>query len=612
MTERRYDLRFRGKCSKASPGMDFVNSTTTIVCENCTMLRKENDRLRRQISLLSCLSEQLGNKVHVPSSSNVDVPFSNNVLVMDSSDESIDTPPPTSKSICVQTCKDQLDQVDACCGSDKLDDADPIDVDQVKVTDVSCQTNTLSDAGLSKPESKRCEIVNTNLVVQNEVGDDVVVQPFQEHFIRTFHELDVSKLDHDTAYSHTFSNRSVAYYGSVGYHYNGGRHEPSPFSQNKYLEQVILKTVRKQHPNFQFNSVLITRYANGDEFIPYHSDNEVCIDPASSILTISLGECRQLCFRPKSQRKSEVCLPLHHGDAILMTKYSQDFFEHSIPRESTKRVRISITLRNLLAPTPELLIKDHSYASKVSSKKTSGCNDVGSTLCTPRLELDPGIKHQSNRNCSSEKQKPKSSTVYISSSMFSALDSGKLSSKEQDATVFSYPGATVSTMHMKFQSDPKASKIDCQTVQRIFLLTGTNNIDDILNSPREMRDKIIDPSSRCSMEKLTDTFDCIASFVKFLTGWAPNAEIVLLKLLPRESRARNVVITRINSYLHSLASKYDNMKLLDFEKDRYLFANNAGYRKSDFFSAKGEDNVHLNRRGVVRLANHLKYIAHCF
>jgi alkylated DNA repair dioxygenase AlkB len=444
------------------------------------------------------------------------------------------------------------------------------------------------------------------------MGEDVVVQPFQEHSIGTFHELDLAKLDHDTAYSHTFSNRSVAYYGSVGYHYNGGTHEPSPISQNKYLEQVILKIVRKHHPNFQFNSVLITRYANGDEFIPYHSDNEVCIDPTSSILTISLGECRQLCFRPKSQRKLEVCLPLHHGDAVLMTKFSQDFFEHSIPRDSTKKVRISITLRNLLTPTPQQPIKNHSYASKVSSNKTSSCANVGSTLCAPRLELDPDVKHLANTNCSFEKQRPKSSTVYISSSMFSALDSGKLSSKEQDATVFSYPGATVSTMHKKFQSDPKASKIDSQSVQRIFLLTGTNNIDDILNSPREMRNKIIDPTNNCSMEKLTKTFDCIESFVTFLKGWAPSAKIILLKLLPRESRARNVVITRINSYLHCLASKYDNVKLLDFEKDRYLFADDAGYRKSDFFSANGEDNVHLNRRGVVRLANHLKYIAHGF
>ena len=73
MTERRYDLRFRGKYSKASPGMNCENFTPTIVCENCTLLRKENDRLRRQISLLTCLSEQLGDKVHVP--------FSNNVLM---------------------------------------------------------------------------------------------------------------------------------------------------------------------------------------------------------------------------------------------------------------------------------------------------------------------------------------------------------------------------------------------------------------------------------------------------------------------------------------------------------------------------------------------------
>ena len=550
------------------------------------------------------MPEQLGDKVHVP--------FSNNILVTASSDESIKiTPPPTSKYIGEQALNEKLDNVDMCCGSDQPMDVN-VAVDQVSVADVSCQTNTFADTGLS--EAKCCETNDTNphIVVQNEMSDDVLVRPFQEHRIGAFSELDISKLEHDTVYSHTFSNRSVAYYGSVAYEYNGGRHEPNPISQNKYLQHVILKAVRKHYPSFQFNSVLITRYANGDKFIPFHSDNEVFIDSGSSILTISLGQCRNLIFRPKSLRKPEVSLSLEHGDAVSMTRFSQDFFEHSVPRDSTKKVRISITLRNLSTPTPSFQIENCSYASKVSSKNTSNGSKVGGTFRSPQLELVPDTKHQPNTNRPRDKQSPKSNTLYISSSMFSSLDSGKLSSKAQDATVFSYPGATVSKMHENFRTDPKASKIDSQTVHRIFLLTGTNNIDDILDSPREMREKIIDPSSNCSLAKLTKTFDSIESFVKFLKGWAPNAEIIMLKVLPRESRARNIVITKVNSYIHNLASRYDNLKMLDVEKDRYLFANRAGYRKSEFFSAKGEDNVHLNRRGVVRLANHLKYMAHNF
>jgi hypothetical protein len=71
-------------------------------------------------------------------------------------------------------------------------------------------------------------------------------------------------------------------------------------------------------------------------------------------------------------------------------------------------------------------------------------------------------------------------------------------------------------------------------------------------------------------------------------------------VLPRESRARNKVITRVNCYISSLTEKYEFVKLLDIEKDRFLFADRSGFRKSCFFSNRGEDNVRLKERGVVR------------
>ena len=70
------------------------------------------------------------------------------------------------------------------------------------------------------------------------------------------------------------------------------------------------------------------------------------------------------------------------------------------------------------------------------------------------------------------------------------------------------------------------------------------------------------------------------------------------------------IITKINSFSSGLIDKLGYVKSCEIEKDRFLFADQHGYRKSQFFSNKGSDNVHLNQNGVVRLANHLKYTAH--
>ena len=45
------------------------------------------------------------------------------------------------------------------------------------------------------------------------------------------------------------------------------------------------------------------------------------------------------------------------------------------------------------------------------------------------------------------------------------------------------------------------------------------------------------------------------------------------------------------------------------ELDRSLFSFRNGYRRVNYFH-NGEDNVHLNNLGVIRLAKHLKYVAH--
>ena len=460
-------------------------------------------------------------------------------------------------------------------------------------TNACCGT---SDDILSTESSSKCcgtddynEVVDVN-------GDNGLVKPFEMYNPGVFSSLSIDELEASTTYCQKFNSRSVAYYGDTPYSYPGGEHQANSISSNLYLEKVVIPAVTDMYPWFRFNSIMVTRYSNGSQNIPFHSDDEESIELQSSIMTISLGITRNLTFRPKAAdpRMSESTVPLGHGDVLLMSRLSQDVYEHSVPKDFSKNTRISITFR--------YLIERNNCGSGVTNTKPSNISS---------------LTHQENSSSTSQAKSgqtkapsTKSTTLFISSSMFSHLDSKKLSSKSQDAYVFSYPGATAKNMHHRFRTDSRLKDINPQSVNKIFLLCGTNDVDNIINCPKHLRKRIIYQSEQCNMETLANTCNDIEGFVHYLNEWAGSAAIRILKVLPRESKARNNVINKINCYTSGLVDKFERVKPCEIVKDRFLFANEYGFRKSDFFMNDGDDNVHLNKYGTARLANHLKFTAH--
>ena len=69
----------------------------------------------------------------------------------------------------------------------------------------------------------------------------------------------------------------------------------------------------------------------------------------SDIVTISFGQSRIAKFRsiPASGDCPEQELTLHHGDVVMMSRNSQDFFQHAILPDDSCKPCISITLRML-------------------------------------------------------------------------------------------------------------------------------------------------------------------------------------------------------------------------------------------------------------------------
>ena len=570
VTPRVYGFRNKGKCTKYLAHSDCdspITSTASCVtfetaqCNNCTALSIDNDRLRRQIAVLRSFIDKHSIETD---------PFAASCSRQDMQEQL-----PTVNSTETQTPSIVLDN--KSCGSDEC---------------------LVSNTAVVTYTSRACGTNDTSHLTTSADGSNRIIWPYKQLDRNVLGKFDVLHLEQDTTFTHTFSNRSVAYYGSLPYSYSGSSHLPRSFNDNKCLVN-ILHVVKELYPNYQFNSAMITRYATGEEWMPFHSDDENCITPHSLIMTISFGDTRSLQFQTKDTPHTHCNeLSLGHGDVLLMSQQSQSYFQHGIPKNTASKLpRISITLRMLevessqydrslhIPPAVNLVPKEHASETTIT----------------------PDSSHPEFIQKSDKKR-----VIYISSSMFKSLHESKLSSKFNDALVFSYSGATVESMEDRFKKDPRLNDIDSKTVQTIVLMCGTNNIDNIIDSPIHMRNKFIgEQSQSCNMEAITETCKSIQHFLAYLHEWAPYARIKILNILPRESRARNEAITRINSYISSLAQKLSFIEHPDSMLNRsYLFANKAGFRKSAFFSSYGSDNVHLNQKGVIRFAKYLKYIGH--
>ena len=123
------------------------------------------------------------------------------------------------------------------------------------------------------------------------------------------------------------------------------------------LNTIQAQIYHKEHPEHKqqihsahvpiINSCLVNRYEGPSSFLPLHSDNEVTIDPESSIFTVSLGApCTVKFIEQESESTTEIQCPprsLYH-----MTRKSQDHYKHCIDQGSiAEGTRYSLTFRSV-------------------------------------------------------------------------------------------------------------------------------------------------------------------------------------------------------------------------------------------------------------------------
>ena len=101
-------------------------------------------------------------------------------------------------------------------------------------------------------------------------------------------------------------------------------------------------------------------------------------------------------------------------------------------------------------------------------------------------------------------------------------------------------------------------------------------------------------------------------FFSFLHAALPEASINVVNILPRRTRGCCDVVNAINTNIELLCKRLERLHYIDTFANN-MFSNKDGSRRNEFFKPGryfGDDDVHLNSLGIVRLGKYLKFLAH--
>lgn len=119
----------------------------------------------------------------------------------------------------------------------------------------------------------------------------------------------------------------------------------------------LLRRLTENTTGCKFNFALVNYYANGNDSISYHSDDERFLGPDPAIASFTLGAKRDFLLRHKKtpaahpSESKPMKFPLASGDMVLMRGKTQSCWEHSIPKRKggeAERGRINITFRRAM------------------------------------------------------------------------------------------------------------------------------------------------------------------------------------------------------------------------------------------------------------------------
>jgi alkylated DNA repair dioxygenase AlkB len=94
--------------------------------------------------------------------------------------------------------------------------------------------------------------------------------------------------------------------------------------------------------------VLLNRYANEQDSVSWHSDDEPEMDSDHPIASLSLGAAREFLIRPVTSKKEVQSYVLTSGSLLVMPPGFQQRYQHCVPKSRTPCAsRVNLTFRRM-------------------------------------------------------------------------------------------------------------------------------------------------------------------------------------------------------------------------------------------------------------------------
>lgn len=141
--------------------------------------------------------------------------------------------------------------------------------------------------------------------------------------------------------------RLTSWYGNIGtdYSVSGKIANPNPWTP----ELLVLKEKVEAIAGFQFNSVLLNYYRDGNDSVAWHSDRESVLGKNPIIASVSFGQVRSFDIRNKAYHSEHYSVKLEHGSFLLMKAGLQEHWEHRIAKSiKPMKPRVNLTFRVVL------------------------------------------------------------------------------------------------------------------------------------------------------------------------------------------------------------------------------------------------------------------------
>jgi len=146
--------------------------------------------------------------------------------------------------------------------------------------------------------------------------------------------------------------REEIWIGPYAYKFSGRTLEPALWTSEI---EAIRNKIQAQYGG-DYNSVLLNRYADAQDSVAWHSDDEPEMDSTHPIASLSLGAPRALLVRPITNKMANKMANknalqtylLTSGSLLLMPAGFQQKYQHCIPKSQTPcGVRVNLTFRRM-------------------------------------------------------------------------------------------------------------------------------------------------------------------------------------------------------------------------------------------------------------------------